>query len=163
VTIQEGELNNYEPIMALSNYIEVEELRNIRFQTLTNTILIRDNQVIIPVMDIQSNAINLSASGTHSFSNLFDYRLKLRLSELLYSKSGSALNDEFETAEDASDTRTIFLKVYDIGAGVTVEIDREQTARKIREDLKKEKTELKLLLQHRLGMFKKRIPWELLP
>lgn len=156
ITIRDGELNDFSPIMALSRFVEVEELNNIRFNTLKNNILIKDNQVIIPAMDVQSNALNLSASGTHEFSNQYDYRLRLKLSELLYSKArGATRRSEFEVAEDASDTRTLFLKIYDDGRGATVEMDREQTARKIREDLKTEKTELKTILNRELGLFRK--------
>lgn len=140
--------------MALSRFVEVSELNNIRFKTLENTILIKNSQVIIPTMDIQSNALNLSASGTHDFNNLYDYRLRLKLSELLYNKASSSRNSEFEIAQDESDTRTLFLKIYDNGSGSTVEMDREKTARKIREDLKNEKTELKKILNEELGLFK---------
>jgi hypothetical protein len=140
--------------MALSRFIEVDELQNIRFKTLKNTILIRDNQVIIPVMEIQSSAIDLSASGTHDFNNLYDYRLQLKLSELLYSKARGSRSNEFEMATDESDTRTLFLKVYNSGNGPAVEMDREKTAKKIREDLKNEKSELKAILNEELGLFK---------
>ncbi len=154
ITIRDGELNSFSPIMALSRFIEVDELQNIRFETLKNTILIRDNQVVIPVMDIQSNAIDLSASGTHDFNNLYDYRLQLKLSELLYSKARGSGRNEFEMAADESDTRTLFLKVYNNGNGPAVEMDREKTAKKIRDDLKNEKSELKAILNEELGLFK---------
>ncbi|MCK4750468.1 MAG: hypothetical protein KAT15_25600, partial [Bacteroidales bacterium] len=154
ITIQDGELNSFSPIMALSRFVEVEELRNIRFKTLENNILIKNSQVIIPAMDIQSNALNLSASGMHDFDNLYDYRLMLKLSEILYSKARGSRNSEFEVAEDESDTRTLFLKVYDNGSGATVEMDRKETARKIRDDLRNEKSELKKILNEELGLFK---------
>jgi hypothetical protein len=155
ITILDGELNNFTPILALSRFIEVEELRNIRFKALENNILIRDSQVIIPVMDIQSNALNLSASGIHHFNNHYDYRLKLKLSEILYSKArGGSRRSEFEMAEDESDTRTLFLKVYDNGSGPNVEMDREKTAQKIRNDLKEERAELKQIMSEELGLFR---------
>jgi len=154
LTILRGELNEFEPIMALSRFIEVEELRNIKFQTLKNTILIKERQVIIPVMDIQSNALDLFASGTHEFDNTYDYRLKLKLSDILYNKTREAKREEFEIATDESDTRTLFLKVYNKGSGSIVEMDREKTAQKIRNDLKEEKSELKQILNKELGLFK---------
>jgi hypothetical protein len=153
IIIRDGELNNFAPILALSRFIELEELRNIRFETLENTILIRDNQVVIPVMDIRSSAIDLSASGIHDFENLYDYRLKLKLSELLYKKARGPGSREFEEAEDESDTRTLFLRIYNEGSGPSVEMDREKTAQKIREDLKEEKAELKGILNEELGLF----------
>ena len=120
VTIHDGELNGFAPIMALSRFIEVEELQNIKFDTLENTILLRDKQVIIPTMDIQSNALDLSASGTHGFDNHYDYRLRLKLSELLYNKARKSRNTEFDVAEDESDTRVLFLKISNDGSGSAV-------------------------------------------
>jgi hypothetical protein len=154
LTISSGELNGFKPLMALSRFIQVEELKHIRFETLENTILIRDNRVVIPAMDIHSNALNLSASGSHGFDHRYDYRLRLLLSELLYNKAKKSANAEFSIAEDATDTRTLFLKVYDTGSGAMVEVDREKTAEKIRNDLKAEKTELKAILNKELGLFK---------
>ncbi len=155
IIIQDGELIGFSPIMALSRFIEVEELRNIQFETLENTILIKENQVIIPVMDIKSNALNLSASGIHGFDNHYDYRIKLLLSELLYNKARRSKNPEFDVAADESDKRTLFLKIYDEGTGANVEIDREKTATKIRNDLKEERIELKNILNEELGLFRK--------
>lgn len=155
VTVRNGELNGFSPILALSRFIDVDELQNIQFETLENNVLIKENQVIIPVMDIQTNALNLSASGTHGFNNHYDYRLKLKLSELLYSKARGRKNSEFNIAADETDTRTLFLKVIHDEAGTRVEMDREQTAQKIRNDLKEEKNELKKILNEELGLFGK--------
>jgi hypothetical protein len=141
--------------MALSRFIDVDDLQNIQFETLENNILIRENQVIIPAMDIHTNALNLSASGTHEFNNYYDYRLKLKLSELLYSKARGRRNSEFNIAADESDTRTLFLKVRNDASGTKVEMDREQAAQKIRNDLKEEKNELKQILNEELGLFSK--------
>jgi hypothetical protein len=154
LVIRDGELNGFSPLLALSRFIEVEELQNIQFETLENNILIRDGQIIIPSMDINTNALNLSASGTHGFNNHYDYRLRLKLSELLYRKARGAKNSEFIVAEDDSDTRVLFLKVYNDGSGSHVEMDREQTAEKIRNDLNREKLELKKILNEELGLFK---------
>ncbi|MCD4709676.1 MAG: AsmA-like C-terminal region-containing protein [Bacteroidales bacterium] len=154
VTIRDGELNSFSPILALSRFIEVEELRNIQFETLENNILIKEGQVIIPSMDIHTNALNMSVSGIHGFNNHYDYRLRLKLSELLYSKARGARNSEFNIADDDSDTRVLFLKVINDGTGAQVEMDREKTAEKIRNDLNQEKMELKMILNKELGLFK---------
>jgi hypothetical protein len=153
VVINNGELNGFAPMMALSRFIEIEDLQHIQFERLENTILLMDSKVIIPVMDIQSNALNLAASGTHGFDNRYDYRVQLKLSELLYSKARGSNSSEFEIAEDASDTRVLFLKIFNDGSGSEVEVDREKTAQKIRSDLRKEKAEIKSLLNRELGLF----------
>jgi hypothetical protein len=104
-------------------------------------------------MDIKSNALDLSASGIHHFNNHYDYRLKLKLSHILYGKVRRSKNSEFVIAEDESDTRILFLKIYDEGSGSEVEMDREKAAEKIREDMKKEGLELKKILNEELGWF----------
>lgn len=154
IIIRNGELNNFAPIMALSRFVDLEELQNIKFSTLENTIMIKDSQVIIPVMDIRSNAIDLTASGKHGFNDQYEYRLMLKLSHLLYGKARRSKNSEFVIAEDENDTRTLFLKIYDEGSGSKVEIDREKAGNKIREDLKDERSELKNILNEELGLFK---------
>jgi hypothetical protein len=154
VVINQGELNGFSPMMALSRFIAVEDLQNIQFERLNNTILIMDSQVVIPVMDIQSNALNLIASGTHGFNNTYDYRVQLKLSELLYNKARGRSNAEFEIAPDQSDTRVLFLKIFNDGSGSEVAVDRERTAQKIRNDLNEEKQELKNLLNSELGLFR---------
>lgn len=153
VVIEKGELNGFSPMLALSRFIEVEDLENIQFERLENTVLLKESQVIIPVMDIQSNALDLIASGTHGFNNHYDYRVQLRLSDLLYSKTRGSASSEFEIAEDASDTRTLFLRIYNEGEGPDVVVDREKTARKIRDDLRQERSEIKGLLNRELGLF----------
>ena len=155
VSIQDGELNSFSPILALSRFIELEELENLTFETLENNILIKEGQVIIPSMDIHTNALNMAASGVHEFNNHYDYRLRLKLSELLYSKARNSRNSEFIIAEDESDTRVLFLKITNDGSGAEVEMDREKTAEKIRNDLREEKTELKNILNEELGLFKR--------
>jgi len=154
IIIRDGELTNFSPLLALSRFVEVEELRNIQFETLENNILIKEEKVIIPSMDIRNNALNISASGIHEFNNHFDYRIRLKLSEILYNKSRGAKSSEFIIAEDESDTRVVFLRVFNEGNETKVEIDRGKTADKIRGDLNQEKVELKRLLKEELGLYK---------
>lgn len=154
ITIRNGELNSFTPMLALSRFIEVEELENIRFETLANNILISDGEIIIPSMTIQSNAINLEASGMHGFDNHYDYHLKLRLSELLYNKSRKE-DGEFDVAIDENDDRVLFLKIVNVGSGAKVSRDKEKSAEKRRQDLREEKNELKSILNEELGLFNK--------
>ena len=79
----------------------------------------------------------------------------MELSDLLYGKARQSRNSEFVIAEDESDTRTLFLVIYDRGQGAKVELDRQKAGEKIREDLREEKSELKRILNEELGLFKK--------
>jgi len=72
ILITNGELNDFEPMLGLSKFIDVDELKQIKFSTLKNTITIRDEQIIIPQMDIESSALNLTASGVHYFNSEYE-------------------------------------------------------------------------------------------
>jgi len=154
LVINNGELVGFEPLSALSAFIDVDELSDIRFSKLENNILISEGRVYIPEMTVQNSAINLTAAGEHSFDNLYDYRIRLKLSDLLYNKAKKDKDLGIETASDEGDQRTLFLKIYDHGPGMKVEYDRKQAAEKIRSDLKEEKQELKVLFNEEFGMFK---------
>ncbi len=69
MTIENGELNNVESMKSLSRFIELKDLENIRFSTLKNQIEIKNRVITIPKMEVKSNAINITASGTHTFNN----------------------------------------------------------------------------------------------
>ncbi|MBN2274804.1 MAG: hypothetical protein JXR41_14610 [Bacteroidales bacterium] len=87
IEIINGELLKFDPMLSLSKYIHVDELRHIKFKTLSNTIYIYNRQIKIPEMLINTSAFNIALSGTHSFDNAFDYRLKLALSDVLFRKA----------------------------------------------------------------------------
>jgi len=153
-TIENGRLTAFDPLIRLSDFLRIDRMDDVHFSNLSNTVLIRDNLITVPEMDIRSSALNLKASGTHGFDKKFKYHVATRLSEILFSKAKSAANEEFNVALDPNDQRTIFLVVYDEGNGTVVNFDEEQAMKKIRADLKEEKTELKKVLHETFGLFK---------
>jgi hypothetical protein len=125
----------------------------VAFSTIENTILISNSKITIPQMDINSSALNLQASGIHGFDKSYEYHLATKLSEILFNKAKSSKNKEFDIALDKNDNRTIFLVLYDKGEGMVVDFDEAQAMQKIRDDLKSEKTELKVILNEEFGIF----------
>lgn len=75
--IRNGELNNLEMLKTFSTYIHSDDLENIEFTKLENWFEIKNGKIHIPVMFIQSNAINLTVSGTHTFDHRINYNIKL--------------------------------------------------------------------------------------
>jgi hypothetical protein len=150
--IRDGELNDFQPLIALSSFLKIDKMDQVSFSNLSNTILINNNMITIPAMDIRSNVLNIQASGRHGFDKTYEYHLATRLSELLFNKAKSNPDKEFNIALDKEDRRTIFLILFDEGDGMMVEFDEEQAMKKIREDLRNEKQELKNVLKHELGI-----------
>ncbi len=151
--IRDGELNDFQPLIELSRFLKIDKMDQVEFSNISNTILINNNMITIPVMDIRSNALNIQASGQHSFDKTYEYHLATRLSELLFNKARSNPDKEFNIALDKEDKRTIFLILFDEGDGMKIEYDEEQAMKKIREDLRNEKQELKNVLNKEFGVF----------
>ena len=94
VEVRDGALIAYAPVEALAGFIRVEELRNIKFSSLNNRIRIEDRTIHVPVMDVNSSAINLDLSGTHSFDNEVDYQVRVNMMDILQRKFSKRNKDK---------------------------------------------------------------------
>jgi hypothetical protein len=158
ITISEGELNNFEPMTGLSRYIDIDELKSIKFSTLKNKITIKDEQVSIPQMDIESSALNITASGIHKFNNEYEYQIKLLLSDLLSGKMKKANRKKQadENIEEDDKGRVIlYLLLEGNDEKCNVKYDREAARSVRKENMKAERKELRQLLNEEFGWFKK--------
>ena len=153
--INNGALLNFEPIEALSNFIELSELQNIRFESLQNELIIRSNYIYIPLMDIKSSAANLSVSGKHSFDNDYEYHVKILLSEILSNKFKRNRRNapEFGAVQDDGLGRTSILLVIDPKGA---RYDMKAVGDRIRQDIKEEKENLRTILNEEYGWFENR-------
>lgn len=158
IAIEKGELIGFEPLKALSEYIKVEELEHIRFSTLKNQVEIKNRKVYLPVMDIESSAMNIGMSGTHGFDDVVDYRFRIRLEEYLARKAKTARkeNEEFGKEEvDGGHRFSIYLSMKGPLSNPVIQYDRRGATEKIKEDIKKEKQNLKEILHQEFNWFKK--------
>jgi hypothetical protein len=158
MTIEKGELNNVASMKNLSRFIDLQELMNVRFSTLKNQFEVKNKVVTIPKMEINSNAINLSASGTHSFDNNINYKIKLTLDELLFNKAknNKKENDDFgEVAEDDRKHTNIFLSMTGTVENPVIRYDTKEAIQQFKNNIKTEKQTVKGLLKEEFGFFKK--------
>ena len=82
-------------------------LNEISFSALKNEISIKNEQVIVPRMNIASSALNMNVSGTHDFSNEVDYRFDFKFRDLLTNDRDSEFG---EIIDDGTGFR-MFLKM----------------------------------------------------
>lgn len=156
ITLKDGQLLDFKPLYKLSDYIEIEELRNVRFKTLQNQILIKDETIFIPQFEIKSSALDLNISGTHQFDNQIDYHLNLYLSELLSRKAKKPSDNEFGyVVEEENGRSRLFLSIGGTTENPIVKYDKQAVKEKNREQFAKEKQTLKSLLKEEFGLFKK--------
>ncbi len=83
MSIANGELNDFEPMMELSKFVEEESLEEMRFSKMTNKINIENRTIFLPEMEIRSNVSNILISGTHTFDNNIDYHLSVPLKSFI--------------------------------------------------------------------------------
>ncbi|XLS29679.1 AsmA-like C-terminal region-containing protein [Flavobacteriaceae bacterium M23B6Z8] len=77
VKVLNGKLKNYDPMLALSDYMGDKNLRNIRFDTLQNNLKISKGEITIPTMRIESTLGHIELSGTHDHDQKIDYYLRI--------------------------------------------------------------------------------------
>ena len=148
ILIENGELINFEPMLALSKFIDVNELKNLKFASLANTLSIKNRIVTIPAMQIQSSALNVDFAGTHNFDNIIDYRLKILLSDLIKKKSKRLGDEQFGELEDDGRGKTVlYIKMYGDAENPKFNIDKIGIKKKLADDLKKEGKAVKQVLK----------------
>lgn len=118
-TISNGSLTNNQALadigaylksnLVLKTFVKVDELaknlNDLRFNTLHNLIEINEGKLIIPEMELTTNALALNVSGSHSFSQDIDYRFNFLLSDVM--RRGNNKGNEEGVS---SDGKRIFLK-----------------------------------------------------
>lgn len=77
VKVLNGRLKNYDPMLALSDYMSDKNLKNIRFDTLQNNLNINKGKINIPAMRIESTLGHIELSGTHDSNQNIDYYIRI--------------------------------------------------------------------------------------
>jgi hypothetical protein len=145
IEIINGELLKFEPMLSLSKYISVDELKHIKFKTLKNTITISDQTIRIPEMRINSSAFEITLSGIHKFDYSFDYRLRVALSDVLFNKAKRKKKDieEYLVMEDNVDETIIPISILGNPDNFKVNFDSKKAFFLIRENIQRQGTDTK--------------------
>jgi hypothetical protein len=158
LAIQQGRLVDFKPLESLAKYVEVNELKDIRFSTLQSAFDIRNQVITIPRTVIKNSALNVELWGKHTFNNEIDYHIKLLLSELITSRkrANKQLDEEMEFVEnDPENRRCVYVLMTGTVDNPIIKYDKRGLKQKIGEDIKAEKQNLKQLFKEEFGLFKK--------
>lgn len=145
VTIVDGALINVQPLAHLSRFIALDELMNLRFATLQNTITLRNGRVSIPNMQINSSVLGLSASGEHHLNGRYLYRVKVGLGDILFNRLRARKRSIEENAIAADDDHAkmwLFLLIEGDSSSAYVRYDTEALGDYIQERVALEKASL---------------------
>lgn len=126
-----------------------DKLLNLKFEQLKNTIYIKNSVLTIPNFSINSSALNIEASGKHTFDNDIDYRIGFRFRDLKAKKES-----EFGEIIDDETGKYIFMRMYGNLNNPIFEWDKETNKARRKENQKEAKIDAKSILKTEFGLFK---------
>jgi hypothetical protein len=165
--ISNGELINLATMKAITDYMRSnaamkvllnkhidgfeKKLQHIRFSTIENTIEVKDRKIIIPKMEISSDAMTVQLSGWHDFDNNIEYHFSFRFKEL----KSRVSETEFGTIEDDGLGLVIYLSMTGSLDDPIYSLDKKERQEEVKENLNKDKQDIKSMLKTDFGLFKK--------
>ena len=155
--ITEGCLKNYEPLKKLSGFVNMKELEKINFKRLKNTIRIENNEIIIPEMLIENNALNINISGVHKLSGSFDYRMRIKLKDLLWSRNKSSnrfRSDLGIVEQEEADGGSLFVKLIGTPENYNFKYDKDRAIETLGKKLKQEGAALRNIFKQDINITK---------
>ena len=158
IEVLDGELTDFEPMLKLSDFILVRELKHIRFSRLYNEIYVKDQKITVPQMTINSSAISIDLSGEQYFNYDINYHVRVLLSDILAksAKKAKRENEEFGVIEDdGSGKVNLFLLIKGNVDDYKVTYDLKSAGKSMKQNFKDEKVNLKTVLHKEFGIFKK--------
>ena len=126
------------------------KLTDIQFKTLENNLIIKNGQIEIPNMHVESSALSMDVSGKHTFEDQIDYRFKFYFRDLL----GEDKDATFGKVIDDATGLKVFLRMYGDLNNPSVEWDKSARKQQIQEDWVEEKKTVKSILKSEFGVFK---------
>jgi hypothetical protein len=139
-------------VLGKENIQQLEDkLKDVAFQTMENSIFIKNGQVEIPKMTIRSTALDMDVSGRHSFTDEIDYRFAFRFRDLKSMKSQTEFG---EVIDDGTGVR-LYLRMHGTLDKPIYEWDSEGRKVQAKEYRKEEKVQAKSMLKAEFGFFKK--------
>ncbi len=140
LTLENGQLKNYEPLQELSAFVKIEDLRNVKFKTLKNTIEIFDQTIFIPKMRIENSALNLELAGSHTFENYMQYNISLSVAELLAKQANWLAKRRAEIVQN-NDQKGLTAHIIMEGTpnDLNFMYDKATLKKSVKEELKEEK------------------------
>jgi hypothetical protein len=132
----------------MSVFVKRNELANMHFAELHNSFWIQQRTIYIPEMDIRSSLSALpvvSISGTHTFDQSMDYKIKLPLFAHRRPDKDAAFGVVAEDTDAGNSMLYLTLKGKE--NNFKIAYDNDRVREKIKDDLREEGKELRDLLR----------------
>lgn len=112
IGLEKGELKDFEMLRDFSTYVKIRDLEHIKFDNAENWLEIKNSKMHIPVMFIQSNAMNMTLSGDHTFDNDLDYNIKINAGQVLANRFRKYNPEMRPQASQRDGWFNVYTKIY---------------------------------------------------
>lgn len=149
VLVTNGRLVNYKALESLSRFVSMEDLKEIRFETLKNRVGVHRAVVTIPEMEVKNSALNLFLSGSQTFEGDLHYNVKMHLGELLAKKRRARVRAEDfgEVTDDGTKGMSLYLLVAGTTDNPVFKWNREKARADFKDNLQQQRQELRSLFK----------------
>lgn len=151
--VSKGRISQFDPLLELSRFAEVEDLKDVRFGTVQNQLRIANEVVYIPEMTLENNALVLKVAGQHRFDNVMDFTLQMELRDLVGGKKSprSKVLDAFIAEESTRGPVWIPIHVFGPADQLKFSLDRKALSQDIKssvqDDWKRQGEDLRTIFQ----------------
>lgn len=153
--IHDGRLESLSTLEDFGKYIHIEDLRDIKFQQLRNYLEIKNGSINIPVMFIQSSAVNLSISGEHTFDQRIHYDIKVNAGQTLANKVKKRdILQSFKASRKSG-----WINMYYILNGTTSNVDYKQDRKMVIASFESSSAQKEVLRKKLVDLFGYDVYW----
>ena len=107
IEVLDGRLENYEPMLMLSDYMGDKNLQNIRFDTLKNHVDITKGEMNIPNMTIESTLGHIELAGTQDMNENIEYFLRIPLKTIKQAARYKLFGDKKDPGDPMQEDKII--------------------------------------------------------
>ena len=142
-TLSKGRLKNVKMLEKLSYFVDEQALKNVKFETISSSVQIKDGVIAINPIKVFSNAVNFDLVGRHCLDGKIDYNVAVKLSEFASKRKKAAMQkqqQQFGTFESGADNRiTLFVKIGGTIDKPTFSYDIKGNMQRAKEQIKQDK------------------------
>jgi hypothetical protein len=123
ITLEDGRLTNYDMAVEMANLYNMDDLKDLQFQTISTKLFIYKNVMYFPATNVKNNALDVNVYGKQSFGDDCEYHVRLYTSELLNRGKNERIIRKKERKQEKEDGKTkgmmVLYAMYEIKDGET--------------------------------------------
>jgi hypothetical protein len=146
IQLDQGILQNFEPLQRLAPYVSEKELKRLHFSSLKNNLHIQDKTIYIPPMEVHTSVTSIQLSGIHTFDGKINYKIIVPLQQ---GTSKEIRRQLPEINEEALAGFNLYLKLEGDIHDYHLSYDHALFKANLKESLKKQGAILEEILQGR--------------